>query len=227
MESCNREGKCEYLAIARKSRAGIFHDDEMRVLDLPSLTILPGIVATIRDEKLRICPQDLYHPQDIPRGFPRGRLDDATEVLSRGFSSLSDRDPLRPRAGETFFLVKYDELVSRGDFADTRAISRSRGQIEVRDDKIHVFRHYYRPGRVAIEDEQRRSSSSPTERRVRLVDEDPFLSRFSLGRVLTDLSPDALPDGFVIRKSVAYLNVTGTQKLGCILDVNTGIFRRK
>lgn len=83
--------------------------------------------------------------------------------------------------GETFFLVKYDGLASRGDLADTRAISRSLGQIEAQDDEIRDLRHCCRPGRGAKDERRRRSSSSPTEGRARPVDEGLFPSRFPRG----------------------------------------------
>lgn len=76
----------------------------MCVLDLPSLTILPGIVATIRDEKLRMH-------RIITRGiFLASRFDEDDSTTRQTFSrcslSFSGRDPrrtARPRADETFF----------------------------------------------------------------------------------------------------------------------------
>lgn len=52
--------------------------------------------------------------------------------------------------------------------------------------------------------------------------------RIAISRQISAIrNSSASPNRFAARKSVAYLNVTGIQKLARSSDVNTGIFPRK
>lgn len=129
------------------------------VLDLPSLTILPGIVATIRDEKLRF--RRIHLPRDISRDFDEGTTFEEIRPDALSFSLSDPQESCvaltrRPRADDTFFLVKYDGLVrflgtisrtlarrlDRGDdgydatkFAITNAPGRARPRTSNNDDE--------------------------------------------------------------------------------------------
>jgi len=83
----------------KPSRGG--NRGDVCALDLPSLTILPAIVATIRDEKLR-------YPDYMPVGYLANisrRPDDATYVPVRDPDFNRDEEP-GIRVGQPVFHLR-------------------------------------------------------------------------------------------------------------------------
>lgn len=142
-------------------------------LDLPSLTILPAIVATIRDEKLRM--HRLY-ARRISVAIWR-QLDDATYVLilvsfrirAKDHESTSWTARLSSQGEHNFFLVKYDGRQTR---SLCRAISRTlAGFSRSWDEETRATMQLAIPNTTRTSetqatarnnDQQRRSSSLPT-----------------------------------------------------------------